>query len=79
MNVAQDELSWQLQQSFKQVARDVEKSFIQGTYLLPPDNGQARRTRGLLQAINTNKLDRAGAPNDPQLRKALWKYYRSRS
>jgi hypothetical protein len=60
-NAVQDELAWQLQQAFKQVARDVEKSFIQGTYLLPPDNGQARRTRGLLQAINTNKIDRAGA------------------
>lgn len=61
MNVVQDELSWQLQQAFKQVARDVEASFIRGTYLLPPDNGQARRTRGLLQAITTNAIDNAGA------------------
>jgi hypothetical protein len=60
VNVAQDEMAWQLQQSFKQVARDVEKSFLQGTYLLPPDNGQARRTRGLLQAITTNATDAAG-------------------
>lgn len=60
-NVVQDELAWQLTQAFKQVARDVEKSFIQGTYLLPPDNGQARRTRGLLQAITTNAIDNAGA------------------
>lgn len=60
-NAVQDELAWQLQQAFKQVARDVEKSFLQGTYLLPPDNGQARRTRGLLQAISTNAIDAAGA------------------
>ena len=26
-----------------------------------------------------SKLDRAGVPKDPELRKALWKYYRSRS
>ena len=26
-----------------------------------------------------SKLDRAGAPHDPELRRALWKYYRSRS
>lgn len=60
-NAVQDELAWQLQQAFKQVARDVEKSFLQGTYLLPPDNGQARRTRGLLEAISTNSTDAAGA------------------
>lgn len=60
-NAVTDELSWQLQQSFKQVARDVEKSFLVGTYLLPPDNGMARRTRGLLQAISTNATDAAGA------------------
>jgi hypothetical protein len=60
-NAVTDELSWQVAQAVKQVARDVEKSFIQGTYLLPPDNGQARRTRGLLQAITTNATDAAGA------------------
>lgn len=61
MNAVQDELGWQLTQAFKQVARDVEKSFLVGTYLLPPDNGQARRTRGLLQGITTNVIDGAGA------------------
>lgn len=60
-NAVTDELNWQLAQSFKQVARDVEKSFLTGTYLLPPDNGMARRTRGLLQAISTNATDAAGA------------------
>lgn len=63
-NVVQDELAWQLQQAFKQVARDVEASFIRGTYLLPPDNGHARRTRGVLEAITTNTTDAAGAALD---------------
>lgn len=61
MNAVTDELGWQLEQSFKQVARDVEMAFINGTYLLPPDNGQARRTRGIVSAITTNAIDLAGA------------------
>lgn len=53
-NPVQDELSWQLQQEFKQIARDVEKSFITGTYQLPANGSAARKTRGLLEAITTN-------------------------
>lgn len=49
-----DELAWQLEQQFKQIARDVEKTFITGTYARPADNTAPRRTRGLLQAITTN-------------------------
>lgn len=56
-NAVTDELAWQLQQEFKQVARDVEKSFITGTYQLPTDNSTARKTRGLLAAIETNEVD----------------------
>lgn len=50
----QDELAWQIQQELKQIARDVNKSFITGTYQLPANNSTARKTRGLLQAISTN-------------------------
>ncbi|CEG88956.1 Putative uncharacterized protein [Propionibacterium freudenreichii] len=49
-----DELTWQIDQQLKQVARDVEKSFIAGTYQLPTDNAKPRRTRGLLEATTTN-------------------------
>ena len=49
-----DELAWQLAQQFKQVARDVEKTFITGTYARPADNTNPRKTRGLLEAIVTN-------------------------
>lgn len=51
-----DELTWQLDQQFKQIARDVEKSFITGTFQNPTDNNTPRKTRGLLQAITTNVL-----------------------
>ncbi|WP_396909500.1 DUF5309 family protein [Mycolicibacterium sp.] len=60
-NAVQDELAWQLAQEFKQIARDVEKSFITGTYQMPANNSTARKTRGLLEAITTNVVDLAGA------------------
>lgn len=49
-----DELAWQLEQQFKQVARDVEKTFITGTYARPANNTAPRKTRGLLEAVETN-------------------------
>jgi hypothetical protein len=49
-----DELAWQLDQQFKQIARDVEKTFITGVYANPSDNTAPRKTRGLLEAVTTN-------------------------
>jgi hypothetical protein len=60
-NAVTDELAWQLQQEFKQIARDVEKSFITGTYALPANNSTARKTRGVLEAIETNIVDLSDA------------------
>lgn len=50
-NPVTDELGWQVEQSLKQIARDVEFSFINGTFVRPTDNLSARKTRGLLEAI----------------------------
>jgi len=55
-----DELTWQMDQQLKQVARDVNKGFIVGHYSKPSDNSSPRRTRGLLDAITTNVTDLAG-------------------
>lgn len=49
-NVVTDESAWQIEQQLKQVARDVEFSFLRGTYQLPSDNATARQTRGLIPA-----------------------------
>ncbi|MEU8196344.1 DUF5309 family protein [Microbispora amethystogenes] len=49
-----NELDWQIEQALKQIARDVEKSFITGTFNNPSSNSTARRTRGILQATSTN-------------------------
>lgn len=58
MNPVPDEHSWQMMQAIKQVARDVEKTFISGLFQEPTDNATTRRTRGLIQASETNVNDR---------------------
>lgn len=57
-----DELSWQVTQQLKQIARDVEMTFITGVYQKPDDNTKPRKTRGLLAAIATNTVV---APESP--------------
>lgn len=54
------ELDWQVQQAIKSVALDVNWSFINGKYANPATNATARQTRGLLEAIVTNKTDKSG-------------------
>lgn len=53
-NPVLNELDWQSQQHLKQIARDVEKSFVAGTFNNPSTNATARRTRGILEATATN-------------------------
>lgn len=48
------ELRFQIDAQLKQIARDIERTFITGAFRNPTDNTQTRRTRGLLQAIQTN-------------------------
>ncbi len=52
-----DELTWQTTQQLKQIARDVELGFIQGSFQNPSNNSSVRKTRGLLEAITTNVRD----------------------
>ena len=56
-NPVGNELDWQLTQSIKQIARDVEWSFLNGSYDKPGSNATPRRTRGLLEAIVSNRTD----------------------
>lgn len=60
-NPVTDEMAWQLDVMLKQIARDVEFSFIRGTFADPGTNATARRTRGLLEAITTNVTDASNA------------------
>lgn len=56
-NPVMAEHPWQVEQALKQIARDVEKGFVNGIFQLPSDNVTPRKTRGLLPAITTNVTD----------------------
>lgn len=55
-NPVTDEVDWQTRQHLIQIARDVEQSFITGTFANPVDNTNPRKTRGILAAITTNVI-----------------------
>lgn len=55
-NPVNNELDWQVAQKLKEIALDVNYSFINGAYANPTTNATARKTRGLLEAITTNRI-----------------------
>jgi len=54
VNPVVDEMGWQVQRALEQIARDVERTFIVGTFNNPATNSTARRTRGIMEATVTN-------------------------
>ena len=70
----QDELAFQLDMAMKTAARDIEHSFIQGTYVADTDISTARKTRGMLAAVTTNEVaGAAGALDQAKVESALKK------
>jgi len=63
-NPVRNELDWQVEQMLKQMVRDIEFSFLRGTYQKPADNTTARKTRGILAAITTNVVAAPAAPDN---------------
>jgi len=63
-NPVLSESAWQIDQELKQMARDINYAFINGTFANPADNQTPRATRGLLQAITTNTVDALGEDLD---------------
>jgi hypothetical protein len=61
-NPVTNEVDWQVRQHLVQIARDVEKSFITGTFQEPANNSTARKTRGLIDAIDTNLVNAGDTP-----------------
>jgi hypothetical protein len=57
-NPVSSELDWQTEQALKQIARDVDFSFINGILNVPTSNAAARRTKGLIQACATNAVNK---------------------
>ena len=58
-NPVGNELDWQVAQALKSIALDVNFSFINGEFANPTTNATARKTRGLLQAVTTNRVAKA--------------------
>ena len=68
----QDELAFQLDMAMKTAARDIEHSFIQGTYVADTNITTARKTRGMLEAVTTNEVaGAAGALDQAKVESAL--------
>ena len=65
-----DEKSWQIQQKLIKIARDVEFSFLCGTYRVSPGADVANTTRGMLELCNSNAGTSIAADNTA-LSKAL--------
>lgn len=65
VNPVRDELQHQINLKLRKIGVDVEKSFLSGTYSKPSTNAIARKTRGILSAITTNKFQ-AGTPGTPR-------------
>lgn len=55
-NPVTSEQDFQVAQMLKQMALDVNWSFINGQYVKPTSNATARKTKGLLAAITTNRI-----------------------
>ncbi|MFD0773379.1 DUF5309 family protein [Streptomonospora algeriensis] len=70
-NAVADEHSWQIAQALKQVARDVEATFISGTFQEPSTNGTPRKTKGLLEAVTTNVVDANDGTDDQPLTETM--------
>jgi hypothetical protein len=60
-NPVSNELNWQVAQKLKEIALDVNFSFINGSFANPTTNATARKTRGLLEAITTNRIAKGTA------------------
>ena len=58
-NPVRSEVDWQVEQMLKQMVRDIEYSFLNGTYQAPANNSTGRRTRGLIAAATTNAITKA--------------------
>lgn len=57
MNPVVNEEAFQIEQMWKQIKRDIEWSLLNGKYVLPSDNTTPAQTRGLNEAITTNRME----------------------
>lgn len=55
------ELDWQISKALEKMARDIEYTFINGTYQISTASNVANKTRGIIAATSTNAVAAAGA------------------
>jgi hypothetical protein len=55
-NVVRDEKTFQINANLKQIAKDVEYTFLNGVYQAASDAATAAKTRGMLAVISTNAV-----------------------
>ena len=67
-----DELTFQTQRALIKIARDVEKSFLEGSYVAASAASIAHKTRGILEAATTD-IDALGATLDKTLMDQLFR------
>jgi hypothetical protein len=68
------ELDWQIAQRLKKIARDVEYTFLNGTYAKAGDVSEANKTRGMLELCSTGTtIDAGSAALSLDLLKQLFK------
>lgn len=58
-NPVGNELDYQVRKAIEAVALDVNNSFINGHFQDATDNATPRRTRGIIEAITTNAIDKS--------------------
>lgn len=69
-----NEKLFQVQHKLIKIARDVEHSFINGTYRVAASSGEANRTRGLLELCESNNtIDVSGATLSRELLNRLYR------
>jgi len=61
VNNVTDEVNFQIAYNLKKIARDIEYSFINGTYQIAINAGVANQTRGMLAACTTTSINASAA------------------
>jgi hypothetical protein len=73
INSVADEKAWQISRTLIHIARDIEYTFLQGSYQIATDAGVANKTCGVLSAISTATVAAGGAKLSKTFMDALLK------
>lgn len=71
-----DELQFQKAVKMKKIANDIEYTFINGKFNKATTDSEINKTRGIIEAIETNAIQNAGAVDVSTLRSTLNKFFK---